>query len=100
MASPQSDGGCGIRSMPMKLDTVEQLVEICTTIVSTCSMGHASANFQQYEAYGYVPNFPATLMKMPPQTKVCFFLLISNTCCCDHDKIRVLRLNFSKQDHF
>jgi arachidonate 5-lipoxygenase len=70
MASPQSEGGCGIKSMPMKLDTIEQLVEICTTIVSTCSMGHAAANFQQYQAYGFPPNFPPTLRKMPPQAKV------------------------------
>jgi len=78
MASPQSEGGCGIKSMPKKLETVEQLVEICTTIISTCSMGHAAANFQQYEAYGYPPNFPPTLRKMPPQTKVLINFFASN----------------------
>ena len=41
-------------------------------------MGHAAANFQQYEAYGYPPNFPPTLRKMPPQTKVLINFFASN----------------------
>jgi hypothetical protein len=75
MVKPLSDeNGCGFLGMPKKLDTVEQLVDICTAVISICSMGHAAANFQQYEAYAFMPNYPVMLKKMPPQTKVRFFL--------------------------
>jgi hypothetical protein len=70
MATSQSHGGCGIGGMPESLENNEQLVDVCTAIISTCSLAHAGANFQQYEAYGYVPNYPPILMKMPAQYKV------------------------------
>jgi hypothetical protein len=70
MATSQSHGGCGIGGMPESLEKNEQLVDVCTAIISTCSLAHAGANFQQYEAYGYVPNYPPILMKMPAQYKV------------------------------
>jgi Lipoxygenase len=79
MVRPQSDkpdGGCCMLGIPKKLTTVEQLVDIVTAVISICSMGHAAANFQQYEAYSFMPNYPVILMKMPPQTKVQFSSLI------------------------
>lgn len=77
MATSQSHGGCGIGGMPEKLENTKQLVDVCTAIISTCSLGHAGANFQQYEAYGFVPNYPPVLLKMPPQNKVFFY----SPCC-------------------
>jgi len=70
MGTSQSHGGLGIGGIPENLQSVEQLIDICTAVVSACSMGHAGANFQQYDAYGFVPNYPGILMKLPPQTKV------------------------------
>lgn len=72
MATSQSHGGCGIGGMPEKLESNEQLVDVCTAIISTCSLAHAGANFQQYEAYGFPPNYPPILNNMPPQYKVRF----------------------------
>jgi Lipoxygenase len=69
MSKPHSEEGCGIAEMYEQLDDVEQLVSLCTTIISTCSIAHAGS-FQQYDAYGFVPNYPGTLKKPPPQTKV------------------------------
>jgi len=76
MVKPQSQGGCGMLGIPKKLTTVEQLVDIVTAVISICSMGHAAANFQQYEAYSFMLNYPVILMKMPPQTKVQFSSLV------------------------
>jgi arachidonate 5-lipoxygenase len=70
MSTSQSIGGCGIGGIPEKLDNIEQLVEICTVMISTCSMGHAAVNYQQYETYGFPPNYPALLMHAPPKKKV------------------------------
>jgi Lipoxygenase len=78
LVKPLSDkeDGCGFLGIPKKLETVEQLVDIVTAVISICSMGHAAANFQQYEAYAFSLNYPVMLMKMPPQTKVRFFSFI------------------------
>jgi hypothetical protein len=73
LTKPLSDkDGCGFSGMPKKLEKVEQLVDIVTAVISICSMGHAAANFQQYQAYAFGPNYPVIMMKMPPQTKVRF----------------------------
>ncbi|CAB3371080.1 Hypothetical predicted protein [Cloeon dipterum] len=69
MATSQMEGGLGIGGIPEKLENIDQLVQICTAVVAACSMGHAGANFQQYDAYGFVPNYPGILMKLPPQEK-------------------------------
>jgi hypothetical protein len=69
MSTPQSENGLGIQGVPESLKTVDQLVQICSAIVSACTMGHAGS-FQQYEAYGFVPNYPGVLMKSPPEEKV------------------------------
>ncbi|XP_059484413.1 allene oxide synthase-lipoxygenase protein-like [Neocloeon triangulifer] len=69
MATTQLDGGLGIGGMPEKLENIDQLITICTAVVAACSLGHAGANFQQYDAYGFVPNYPGILMNMPPQKK-------------------------------
>ncbi|RXG50857.1 Allene oxide synthase-lipoxygenase protein [Armadillidium vulgare] len=49
---------------------VEQLIETITGIISTCSLGHAAANSQQYEQYAFIPNYPGTLSLDPPTVKV------------------------------
>ena len=48
---------------------MDQLVSTCSAIISTCSLGHASANFAQYEEYGFVPNYPGILYGRAPTSK-------------------------------
>ena len=48
---------------------VDQVVEVVTAIISTCSQGHAAANFGQYEEYGFVPNYPPILYGSVPTSK-------------------------------
>jgi arachidonate 15-lipoxygenase len=51
------DGGGG-KGMPPQIDTLEQLVEIVTTVIFTCGPQHAAVNFAQYEYMTFVPNMP------------------------------------------
>lgn len=50
--------------------TVEEVIDVVAGIISTCSLGHAAANFQQYEQYGFVPNYPGILLSDIPKEKV------------------------------
>ncbi|KAH8040796.1 hypothetical protein HPB51_012966 [Rhipicephalus microplus] len=54
---------------------VEQVIDTVTAIIQQCSVGHAAANFQQYEEYAFPPNYPAFLYNGPPtdKTSVRFF---------------------------
>ena len=48
---------------------MDQVVEVVTAIISTCSQGHAAANFGQYDQYGFVPNYPPILHGPVPNNK-------------------------------
>ena len=41
-----------------------------TTFIFIGSVGHAAANFAQYEQYGYPPNYPTKLYGERPKNKV------------------------------
>ncbi|KAK7097247.1 arachidonate 12-lipoxygenase, 12R-type-like [Littorina saxatilis] len=65
------DGGCGLQGVPGngQLKSVDDLITILTSIIYTCSAGHASANFAQYDEYGFQPNYPGLLQGLPPKDK-------------------------------
>ncbi|XP_070197534.1 polyunsaturated fatty acid lipoxygenase ALOX8-like [Littorina saxatilis] len=65
------NGGCGLQGVPGngKLDSVDDLITILTSVIYTCSAGHAAANFAQYDEYGFQPNYPGLLKGKPPKTK-------------------------------
>ncbi|XP_059482281.1 polyunsaturated fatty acid 5-lipoxygenase-like [Neocloeon triangulifer] len=69
MATPLSEDGLGIGGMPDKFESADQLAAVCTAVITACSMGHAGS-FQQYETYGFVPNYPGILLKPPPESKM------------------------------
>ncbi|KAJ8313748.1 hypothetical protein KUTeg_008309 [Tegillarca granosa] len=52
-----------------KFQTLDDLIITLTCIVYTCSVGHAAANFQQYDMYGYPPAYPAYMAGRPPTNK-------------------------------
>lgn len=53
-------------------ETIDQLVVTITAVIYTCSVGHATANFQQYDEYGAPFNYPYLLKGTPPTSKVRF----------------------------
>ena len=53
-----------------KFETAEQLIDALTSVIYTCSVGHAAVNFQQYDEYGAPFSYPYMLKGTPPKTKV------------------------------
>ncbi|XP_076118111.1 allene oxide synthase-lipoxygenase protein-like isoform X3 [Mytilus galloprovincialis] len=71
LTKSREKGGCGILGVPNngKFATVEDLTITLTSIIYTCSVGHASTNFPQYDEYAFPPNYPACLKGTPPKDK-------------------------------
>lgn len=72
MVKPEGDQGLGIQGIPGnsgKFTSKEQIVTVCTCIIYTCSVGHAAANFKQYDEYAFPLNYPTRLCGTPPTSK-------------------------------
>lgn len=50
-----------------KMQTREELIEICTTIIWIASALHAATNFGQYPYAGYLPNRPTISRRFMPE---------------------------------
>ncbi|CAG0890566.1 unnamed protein product [Cyprideis torosa] len=73
MTAPKVDGGCGLVDVPgddeKGFTNQEELIETITVIIFSCSAMHGSANFCQYDAYGFPLNYPGMLLGEPPKNK-------------------------------
>ena len=47
-------------------------IEVCVTVMFTCSAQHAAVNFGQFETYKFVPNSPGCMRKLPPKNDSSF----------------------------
>jgi arachidonate 5-lipoxygenase len=56
--------------VPGSIDSIDQLVDICTSVMYTCSFTHAAVNFSQWDYYSYCPNRPLIMRKPAPTKKV------------------------------
>ncbi|XP_056021362.1 allene oxide synthase-lipoxygenase protein-like [Ostrea edulis] len=68
----KSKGGCGISGVPLtngKFTSAEQLILVFTSVIFNSSVVHAAANFPQYDAYGFPPNYPTKIKGNPPKDK-------------------------------
>ncbi|XP_067141775.1 allene oxide synthase-lipoxygenase protein-like [Centruroides vittatus] len=73
LVKERCSGGVGIKGVPGdengKFTTYEHVILTISSIISTCSIGHAAANFQQYDEYAFPPNYPSMLTGEPPKDK-------------------------------
>jgi len=53
-----------------EIKTIENLIELLTTIIFTGSVIHSAVNLPQINHYSFVPAFPAILRQPPPTDKV------------------------------
>ena len=56
--------------VPSSIDSLTQLVDVCTSVMYQCSFMHAAVNFSQWDYYSCVPNRPLLMRKPAPKTKV------------------------------
>jgi arachidonate 15-lipoxygenase len=43
---------------PGQILSLQELIDVATTLIFTCSAQHAAVNFSQFDYFGYVPNAP------------------------------------------
>lgn len=53
-----------------KFEVVDDLIKTVTAFIFLSSVGHAAANFCQYDEYAFPPNYPALLNGKAPSAKV------------------------------
>ncbi|XP_022247531.1 hydroperoxide isomerase ALOXE3-like [Limulus polyphemus] len=73
LVKDRKNGGIGLLGVPGRFGmfrTAEEVVDTMTVIITTCSVGHSAANFQQYEEYSFPPNYPGMLVGEIPRDKV------------------------------
>lgn len=67
--SDKTNGG-KVNGMPPRIDTVNQLIEIVTTVIFTCGPKHSAVNFPQYEYMAFAANMPlAAYRDIPKQSR-------------------------------
>ena len=72
IVKPDDKGGLGIVGVAGengKFTNREQLAEVLTSVIYTCSVAHAAANFKQYDEYAFPPNCPSKMAGNPPKSK-------------------------------
>ena len=62
-----SNKGGKVKGMPSKIDTVEQLIKIVTTVIFTCGPQHSAVNFPQYEYMSFAANMPLAAYRDIPK---------------------------------
>ncbi|XP_052252737.1 allene oxide synthase-lipoxygenase protein-like [Dreissena polymorpha] len=69
---PIANGGLGVLGVEGVNGTFtsrDKLIQVVTSIIYTCSAGHAGVNFKQYDEYAFMINYPSKLRGNPPSDK-------------------------------
>ena len=66
-----SENGGRIKGLPNEgtFQRVEEVIEVATFVIYTCSVQHAAVNFPQYDCMSYVPNMPLAGYRPAPTSK-------------------------------
>ena len=62
-----SDNGGKVKGMPDHIDTVEQLIEIVTTVIFMCGPQHSAVNYPQYDYMSFAANMPLAAYRDIPR---------------------------------
>jgi arachidonate 15-lipoxygenase len=66
-----SKSGGRLRGLPNNgaIQRIEELIDVVTFVIYTCSVQHAAVNFPQYDCMSYVPNLPLAGYRPAPTSK-------------------------------
>ncbi|MDB5385736.1 MAG: lox 1 [Planctomycetaceae bacterium] len=66
-----SDNGGRIKGLPNDgaIQRIEELIDVTTFVIYTCSVQHAAVNFPQYDCMSYAPNMPCAGYRPAPTSK-------------------------------
>ncbi|MDP8934638.1 MAG: lipoxygenase [Cyanobacteriota bacterium] len=62
-----SDNGGKVKGVPQRIDTVEQLIEIVTTVIFMCGPQHSAVNYPQYDYMSFAANMPLAAYRDIPR---------------------------------
>jgi arachidonate 15-lipoxygenase len=63
-----SETGGKVKGMPPQIQTVQQLIEIVTTVIFTCGPQHSAVNYTQHEYMSFAANMPLAAYRDIPGT--------------------------------
>ena len=66
-----SENGGRVKGLPNdgQIQRIEELIDVATFIIYTCSVQHAAVNFPQYDVMSYVPKMPLAGYRPAPTKK-------------------------------
>lgn len=56
-------GPLQVKDMPSPVGTLDELVQVVTAVIFTCSATHSAVNYGQYDAMAFCPNMPLGLYR-------------------------------------
>jgi len=69
LSNPKEENGLGIKGVPHggRFQTNAALIQTVSSLIYTCTAKHAAIDFNQYDQYGFPPNYPIYLYGEPPK---------------------------------
>ena len=88
LSDPENGGK--VKGMPANFTTVEDLIEIVTTIIFICGPQHSAVNFAQYEYMTFAANMPLAAYRDIPEIRCDASGVIKKEAISDQDILKLL----------